>query len=119
MLYLFGCAFIVIGFAFAAKAASVNSPWSKTLFLAVLLSLIANVALVSTIAANSNPAANEGFSVPNRIAYWIIGEDGWSMGLFQRLFDQSMWCTLWLALILAVVSISEAFGRKMRRAGSA
>ncbi|MDQ0111752.1 hypothetical protein [Paenibacillus harenae] len=118
MIYIIGCLVMVIGYAVVARAASVSSAWSKTVLVAVLLSLIGNVALVSTVAFNSNPVMNDGFSVPNRVAYWIIGEDGWSVARFSRILELSIWCTLSITLLFVIVSVWEALRRKKKlRAG--
>lgn len=113
MLYVIGCLLILSALAAIFKTAAVPSAWSKTALLAVIMSVVANVALVDTVAYNAYPELNDGIGIPNSIAYWIIGEDRWSIERFQAVLNLSVWCTIAAALLFAFVTIWEAI-RKQR-----
>lgn len=62
----------------------------------VLLSLIVSISLGINYVASAVPSINDGIGIHNFLAYWIIGEDNWSEGLFKSYFNYSLITSIFL-----------------------
>lgn len=56
----------------------------------VIFSVIASLSLGVNYVAAAIPSLNDGIGIHNFLAYWIIGEDNSSIGLFKDYFDYSL-----------------------------
>jgi len=99
MLFLAACAIIVTGSMYALRRAGVAHPYSKGVVLAIFLSIAALVCLAQNYTQSLISEASDGVGISNWVAYWVIGEDGWSIGKFRNAFEQSIYCTL-VAIVL-------------------
>jgi hypothetical protein len=108
MLFIFLCLIIIIvSLVFFRKYAILN-PFSKGIALAIALSIVAVVCLAQNYTQSLIPEANDGIGISNQVAYWIIGEDGWSKESFRVFFENSVYFTLFLIITYPVVLIFES-----------
>jgi len=107
MLYLFLCLIVVIASIFLLRRAGVSNPYSKGFVLAILLSIVAVICLAQNYTQSLIPEANDGIGVSNQVAYWIVGEDGWSIESFRHLFMNSIYFTLVIVLSYPLVVAVE------------
>lgn len=61
------------------------------------------------------PEANDGISISNRIAYWIIGEGEWSTNAFQSAFVTALYLTCGLILAYPITLAIEANKKNRQR----
>jgi hypothetical protein len=73
-----------------------------------MLFLLAVACLAQNYTQSLISEANDGIGISNQVAYWIIGEDGWSRALFRRMFEQSINFTLFLFLAYPLVLMVES-----------
>lgn len=81
--------------------------FSRALILLIFICLISSVCLGINYAASAVPSINDGIGMQNFIAYWIIGEDNWSTRLFRNYFDISVYISIFLTFIYAVLTLVE------------
>ncbi len=74
---------------------------SLALIIAVLLSLVANVSLAQNYSSSLIPGT-EGIGISNFLAEIIIVSDMWSTDLFRSYFENSLFITLILILLLMI-----------------
>jgi hypothetical protein len=87
---------------------------TKTLFLMNLFSIIISLSLgINYIYATVG--REDGIAVNNFIAYWIIGDDCWSIDLFSRYFEHSLSISSLLLLALAATVIIEEISIKRKQ----
>jgi hypothetical protein len=107
MLFVLVCAIgIAVSVAVFKKAGVVN-PYSKGVAMALGLSILAAVCLAQNYTVSLIPEANDGIGISNPVAYWIIGEDGWSQEKFRQSFERSVYFTLLLMLVYPLVVTVE------------
>lgn len=111
--------FVVSAFGFVLvsvvliKRGGIQNPFSKGVALAAALSIVSGVSLAQNYTHSLIPKANDGISVSNQVAYWIIGEDGWSQENFKSIFEQSVYLTLLLIAAYPLVLLIESkFSKK-------
>lgn len=80
---------------------------SRALILVIFICLISSVCLGINYIASAVPALNDGIGMHNFLAYWIIGEDNWSIQLFKNYFDISIYINIFLTFIYAVLTLAE------------
>ncbi|WP_187434227.1 hypothetical protein [Paenibacillus methanolicus] len=107
---------VVTGSILGLRKAGVRNPFSKGVALAAGLSLLAVACLAQNYTQSLIPEANDGIGISNPVAYWIIGEDGWSQSLFRAAFRMSIYWTLALLLLYPFVAAAEARLRNNRTA---
>lgn len=56
----------------------------------VLFTIIISLSLGINYVASAIPGINDGIAIHNFLAYWIIGEDNWSINLFNNYFNYSL-----------------------------
>lgn len=66
--------------------------FSEALLPLILINLVVTIAL----GVNAVAPSYDGISINNFIAYWVIGEDGWSRELFYNYFGDSLISDLFL-----------------------
>lgn len=87
--------------------------YSKGVFISVILTLIAAIGLSQNYLYSLIPSIEDGIAVSNFIAYWIIGDNGWSVRLFQQYSEGSLLLAIGLLVVYIVVHRVElAVGRK-------
>jgi hypothetical protein len=107
MLFLFICLGILVGFILLFKKAGLDNPLSKGLALGIALSLLVTISLSQNLTQSLIPEVNDGIGISNTIAYWIIGEGGWSHQLFESAFNYATYISLFLILIYPIVLLLE------------
>jgi len=90
------------------RKAGILYAYSNGIMLAIALSLLANVCLAQNYTQSLISERNDGIGISNQVAYWIIGEDGWSENLFQKSFEQSVYVTLLLLAVYVIVLLVES-----------
>lgn len=65
----------------------------------VLISYLVTIDLGINYVAGAIPTLNDGIGLHSRFAFLIIGEDGWSIELFQKIFDVSFTISILLTFI--------------------
>ncbi len=109
MLFLLGSSIFVIAATLAFRRAGVPYPFSKGIATAIALSLVALVCLAQNVTlAMMIPEASDGIGIANPVAYWIIGEDRWSVELFRTRFEQSIIVSLCLIILYPISVLSES-----------
>ncbi|HEY9059380.1 MAG TPA: hypothetical protein VIO64_02575 [Pseudobacteroides sp.] len=79
---------------------------SNSLPLLTMISIIVTICLgLNFVGATS--LIDGSYSINNSIAYWIIGEDGWSYNLFKSYFNYSLIVSILLILISAMIKYFE------------
>ncbi|SFF34777.1 hypothetical protein SAMN04487969_12844 [Paenibacillus algorifonticola] len=90
--------------------------YSKGVFISVILTLIAAICLSQNYLYSLIPSFEDGIAISNFIAYWIIGDDGWSVRLFQQYSEGSILLAIGLLVFyIIVLSVELAVGRKTAR----
>lgn len=112
MLFIFGCLVSVTIFVLSIHRIGMNNPFSKGIGLAFALSILAVVSLAQNYTQSLIPEVNDGISVSNKMAYWIIGQNGWSQEMFKDIFEQSILISLLLIAAYPIVLILEGKMRK-------
>ncbi|MBM6617179.1 hypothetical protein JR050_05760 [Bacillus sp. RD4P76] len=74
----------------------------------ISLSILATVSLAQNYTQSLIPEANDGIGISNKMAYWIIGEDGWSQEMFKTIFEQSIFISIILIAAYPIVLTIEA-----------
>ncbi|MFB9329453.1 hypothetical protein ACFFSY_26240 [Paenibacillus aurantiacus] len=116
MVYWTVSLFIISGFILGLRRAGVGNPFSKGIALAAGLALLAVACLAQNYTQSLIPEANDGIGISNPVAYWIIGEDGWSQSLFAAAFRMSIYWTVALIALYPFVAVAEARFRAIRTA---
>ncbi len=114
MAFVFGSLVILLISVFVIQRLGIKNPYSKGISIAIALSILAVVSLAQNYTQSLIPEANDGIGISNKMAYWIIGEDGWSQEMFKNMFEQSVYISLLLISSYPIVLIIESkFGRKI------
>jgi hypothetical protein len=95
-MFLLGSSIFVAVSVVVLRKSGVLYPCSKGIALAVGLSLLAVACLAQNYTHSLIPEANDGIGISNQVAYWIIGEDGWSQAKFRESFERSVYFTFLL-----------------------
>lgn len=108
MIFLSVCIIFVAISIVVLRKAGVLYSFSKGVALAAGISLLAVACLAQNYTQSLIPEANDGISISNQIAYWIIGEDGWSHDLFLNKFKQSIFFTGIIIILYPVILVAES-----------
>lgn len=108
MIFLSVCLIFVAVSIVALRKAGVLYSFSKGVALTAGISLLAVVCLAQNYTQSLIPEANDGISISNQIAYWIIGEDGWSREMFLNKFKQSIFFTGIIIILYPVILVTES-----------
>ena len=71
----------------------------------VILSVIASISLGTNYIAAAIPSLNDGIGIHNFLAYWIIGEDNWSIGLFRNYYNYSLMVSISLLIVYSGLKV--------------
>lgn len=85
---------------------------SKELLPLIFISVISIICLGVNYVASAIPSLNDGICIDNFLAYWIIGEDNWSVSLFKRYFNNSIYVALFLILLYSILRLVEKGRRR-------
>ncbi|MDX5476664.1 MAG: hypothetical protein LPK00_14110 [Bacillaceae bacterium] len=108
MLFLFGCLVILFASIISFRNLKIVNPVSKVVGIAIAFSIVATISLGQNYTQSLIPEANDGMSISNKLAYLIIGEDGWSQEVFRYVFDFSLYVSLILILVYPIVLVIES-----------
>ena len=108
MLFLFGCLVILFASIISFRNFKILNPFSKVVGIAISLSIMATISLGQNYTQSLIPEANDGLGISNKLAYWIIGEDGWSPQVFRNVFNFSLYVSLILILAYPIVLVFES-----------
>ena len=78
---------------------------SKELMPLILICVISTICLGVNYVAAAIPSLNDGIGIHNFLAYWIIGEDNWSIKLFKDYFNISVYLSLFLIFMYCVLRL--------------
>lgn len=81
------------------KKMSEGFRFSKALLPLVLVSYLVTIDLGINYVAGAIPKLNDGIGLHSRFAFLIIGEDGWSIELFRKIYDASFTISIVLTMI--------------------
>lgn len=107
MIFIMLCLLFIIISVIGFIRFRVTSPYSKGIFLAVVFSILAVVCLAQNYTQSLIQGAEDGISISNQVAYWLIGEDNWTVERFKEWFELSIYFTLFLIVIYPIVMIAE------------
>jgi low affinity Fe/Cu permease len=114
MAFVFGSLVILIISVLVIRRFGIINPFSKGIGIAIAISILAVVSLAQNYTQSLIPEANDGLGISNKMAYWIIGEEGWSQEMFKNMFEQSVYISLLLIAAYPIVLIIESkFNRKV------
>jgi hypothetical protein len=108
MIFLSVCLIFVAVSIVVLRKAGVLYSFSKGVVLAAGISLLAVSCLAQNYTQSLIPEANDGIAISNLIAYWIIGEDGWSHDLFLNTYKQSIYLTVIIIILYPVILVAES-----------
>ena len=80
---------------------------SRELLPLIFISILSAACLGVNYVASAVPNLNDGIGIHSFLAYWIIGDDNWSVNLFKRYFDYSVYIALFLILLYSVLRLME------------
>lgn len=106
--FIFGCFVLVVSSILVFRNLEIMNPFSKGMGIAIALSVLGACSLGQNYTQSLIPEANDGLGISNSIAYWIIGEDGWSQEMFRNAFELSLYVSLALIVIYPIVTVIEA-----------
>ncbi|MCF2943100.1 hypothetical protein [Paenibacillus tarimensis] len=95
------------------------SPYSKGLTLTAALSIIALIGLGQNYTQSLVNRGEDGIAVSNQAAYWILGEDRWSVERFRLAYETSLYLTIFLLVLYPVVLLLELKSISMRKSSRA
>lgn len=105
--FLFGCLVIIIISILVFRNLQIINPFSKGTGIAIILSILGAVSLGQNYTQSLIPEANDGIGISNKLALWIIGEDGWSQEMFRSMFELSLYVSLILIVAYPIVLVAE------------
>lgn len=111
-MFIFGCVIFIIIEVVLLNKFGVHKPYSKGIVLAIVLSVAAAISLGQNYTQSLIPEANDGIDISNALAYWIIGEDLWSIEKFKNYFEWSTFITIILVIVSPIVLIIESKFKK-------
>lgn len=79
----------------------------KALLPMVIFSAIIVADLGINYAASAIPNINDGIGIHTFWAYWIIGDDSWSIPLFKSYFDKGSIVSIVLLLVYSILRVVE------------
>jgi len=112
VLFLLICLVFILASVLVFRKSAVRHPYANGILIAITISALATVCLAQNYTQSLIPEANDGLGVSNAVAYWIIGEDGWSKEKFKAYFENSAYLTFLLILAYPAVLAAEAKRKK-------
>ncbi|WP_243503550.1 hypothetical protein [Cytobacillus oceanisediminis] len=99
--------FVIVCILFIQRM-GIKNPFSKGIGLAIAVSTLAAISLAQNYTQSLIPEANDGISISNVMAYWIIGEPRWSQEIFKNFFNKSIYITLILIVSYPITLMLES-----------
>jgi len=99
-------ALILLAFLFWKRR--VPYPFSRLILLMLIFSVLATGAFGQNYGQSMIPGIYDGIGISNKLAYFIIGEDGWSQELFGAYYEGFMTASLVLMGLYIVALLLEA-----------
>lgn len=90
------------------KRFAVRNPCSKGILLAFFVTAVVAICLAQNDTQSQIPGAADGIGISNSVAYWIIGEDGWTADKFRNAFENAIYFALFLIFAYPVVVAVES-----------
>jgi hypothetical protein len=81
--------------------------FSKAFLVLVLFSIIVNISLAQNYTQSLIPEVNDGIGISNDLAYWAIGEGGWSIEQFRTVYNGSTTLSIILVIVYAFILVFE------------
>lgn len=116
MAFILSALIFVLVSILAFKRFAVSHPCSKGIVLAFFITVAAAACLSQNYTQSQIPGANDGIGRSHPIAYWIIGEDGWTAEKFRRSFERAISFAFLLIAAYPVVLVMESKFEKKRAA---
>lgn len=86
--------------------------FSKTLLVPFMVSILANVSLAQNYSQSLIPGIQDGIGISNKLAYYIITDDGWGINwskeLFKRVYDYSIIISGIIIILFILVLLIES-----------
>lgn len=92
-----------------SKKLGKNFRLSKELIPLIFINLLSVICLGVNYVVSVVPSLNDGIGIHGFLAYWIIGEDNWSINLFKSYFDYSVYIGLFLMLLYCALRLIEKY----------
>jgi ethanolamine transporter EutH len=108
MVVIIACLVLLIILVMVFQRLGIKYPYSKGIGIGIALSILAVVSLAQNYTQSLIPEANDGISITNKVAYWIIGKDGWSQEMFKNTFELSTYISLILIGAYPTVLVIES-----------
>ncbi|MEK3885576.1 hypothetical protein [Paenibacillus sp. PL2-23] len=108
MFFVLGCLLIVLTAMIAIRKAGSKHPYSLGAAMSAGFSLLALVCLSQNYTQSLIPLVNDGIGVSNRVAYWILGEDGWSQAMFRRAFEWAGFIAIFFLMLSPAAYLAES-----------
>ncbi len=90
------------------KKAGVAYPLSRVLLVALIFSVLATACLGQNYTTSLIPGVHDGIAVSNSLAFFIMGDDGWSHEQFERYFDGFLTASLILMVLYLAALLWES-----------
>jgi len=97
---------VLLGFYYLNVQTHSSYKFSVNLIIPFFFSLIITISLLENYLLNVS-GIEDGYSISNKIAYLIIGEDGWNIELFKRSYETSFWISVGVLLLGSILFLIE------------
>lgn len=101
----------ILLFVFLHKQAD-KYKFSKTILILLMVSVLANVSLAQNYTQSLIPGIEDGIGISNKLAYYIITDDGWgnywSKELFYRAYDYSITVSGIIIILFIILLFMES-----------
>lgn len=114
-LYHIGLVICIILLYFLFRKVGVPYPLSKILQIILIGCVLATACLGQNYTINKIPGVYDGMAVSNSLAFFIMGDDGWSHEKFDNYFDGFLRATLIVMALYIFALIWEAWRYKRNR----
>lgn len=108
LLFYVGIAILFFFLFVLFKKAGVSSPFSRIALLSTLFSMLATVCLAQNYTASLIPGMQDGISISNTLAYYLIGEDGWSQEKFRTAFQYAVVSSILCLMLYIAASVQDS-----------
>lgn len=107
-LYHFSVLVVVLLVYILLRKAGVSYPLSRILLLSLIFSVLATACLGQNYTQSLIPGIHDGISVSNSLAFFIMGDDGWSNEKFRSYFDGFLTASLILMALYIIALLWES-----------
>jgi len=115
LIFLLTVIIVLIGYSLLLFRNKETKEYSKIILVALIISILSNLALLENYMSSLiNQKLGEGIGISNVIAYLIIREDGWSIDVFHKFYNNSLVISVILLFIYVTVLLIEQIKHKLR-----